>query len=122
MLKSGGGSIINISSILGKVGSPLSPAYSAAKHGVLGLTETAAWEYGKQGLRINAVGPGYIHTPMLKDLETNPVAKAHLEAAHALGRLGRPEEVAEMVCWLASDRASFVTGAYLPVDGGYLAR
>lgn len=122
MLKSGGGSIINISSILGKVGSPLSPAYAAAKHGLLGLTETAAWEYGKQGIRINAVGPGYIQTPMLKDLETHPAAKTHLEAAHALGRLGRPEEVAEMVCWLASDRASFVTGAYLPVDGGYLAR
>ena len=122
MLRSGGGSIINISSVLGKVGSPSSPAYSAAKHGVIGLTETAAWEYGKQSIRINAVGPGYIHTPMLKDLETNPVARAHTEAAHAMGRMGRPEEVAEMICWLASDRASFVTGAYLPVDGGYLAR
>jgi len=122
MLKSGGGSVINISSILGKVGSPLSPAYSAAKHGVIGLTETAAWEYGKQGIRINAVGPGYIHTPMLRDLENNPSAQAHIEAAHAMGRMGRPEEVAEMICWLASDRASFVTGAYFPVDGGYLAR
>lgn len=122
MLPRGCGSIINIASVLGLVGGPGSPAYAAAKHGVIGLTQTAAWEYGTQGLRINAVGPGYIHTPMLKSLEDRPETLDPLIKAHALGRLGRAEEVAEMVAWLASDRASFVTGAFYPVDGGYLAR
>jgi NAD(P)-dependent dehydrogenase (short-subunit alcohol dehydrogenase family) len=122
MQQRGCGSIINIASILGTVGGPRSPAYAAAKHGVIGLTQTAAWEYGAKGLRINAVGPGYIHTPMVKGLEDRPDTLNALMAAHALGRLGKPEEVAEVVAWLASDRASFVTGAFYAVDGGYLAR
>ena len=122
MLKSGGGSIINMASILGMVGMATAPAYTAAKHGVVGLTQAGAIAYSAQGVRINAVGPGFIHTPMVHALEEDADLKAALIAAHPIGRLGLPEEVAELVVWLASSRASFVTGAYYPVDGGYLAR
>jgi NAD(P)-dependent dehydrogenase (short-subunit alcohol dehydrogenase family) len=121
MLLNGGGSIVNTASILGMVGMASAPAYTAAKHGVLGLTQSAAIAYSGQGVRINAVGPGFIHTPMVHALEDDPIVKAALIAAHPIGRLGLPEEVAELVVWLASTRASFVTGAYYPVDGGYLA-
>ena len=122
MLKNGGGVIINIASVLGAVALARSPAYTAAKHGVVGLTQAAAIEYGAQNIRINAVGPGFIRTAMTSGLEKNEDALAMLVAAHPIGRLGKVEEVAELVAWLASDKASFVTGAYYPVDGGYLAR
>ncbi len=122
MLKNGGGAIVNTASILGMVGMATAPAYTAAKHGVIGLTQAAAIAYSAQGLRINAVGPGFIHTPMVHALEDDADMKAALVAAHPIGRLGLPEEVAELVVWLASSRASFVTGGYYPVDGGYLAR
>ena len=120
MLKQGRGSIINMSSILGQVGTPTLAGYVTAKHGVVGLTQTAAIEYAAQGIRINAVGPGYIDTPLLKNF--TPESKQQLAALHPIGRLGRAEEVAELVIWLSSDKASFVTGAYYSVDGGYLAK
>jgi NAD(P)-dependent dehydrogenase (short-subunit alcohol dehydrogenase family) len=122
ILRNGGGAIVNVASILGAVGFATAAAYTAAKHGVLGLTQAAALEYSGQGLRINAVGPGFIRTPMISALDADPAVHAALVAAHPIGRLGLPEEVAELVVWLASTRASFVTGSYHPVDGGYLAR
>lgn len=120
MLKSGGGSIVNISSILGAVGFAGSAGYSAAKHGVIGLTQTAALEYSAQNIRINAIGPGFIETPLLNVLDAE--MKTQLVALHPIGRLGKSEEVAELVLWLGSDKSSFVSGSYYPIDGGYLAR
>jgi NAD(P)-dependent dehydrogenase (short-subunit alcohol dehydrogenase family) len=122
MLKGGGGSIVNIASILGQVAFAGAPAYVSAKHGVVGLTENAALEYGVQGIRVNAVGPGFIRTPMISEVIEDPEVEKQLISMHPIGRLGTPEEVAELVLWLCSDRASFVTGGYYPVDGGYLAR
>jgi NAD(P)-dependent dehydrogenase (short-subunit alcohol dehydrogenase family) len=121
MLASGGGSIVNMASILGKVGTKGSPAYVAAKHGVIGLTETAALEYADKKIRINAIGPGYILTPLLTNSLDKATLKA-LEGLHPMGRLGNAEEVAELALWLNSDKASFVTGSYYNVDGGYLAQ
>ncbi len=121
MLKSGGGSIVNMASILGAVGFANSGAYVAAKHGMLGLTKTAAIEYATQGVRVNAVGPGFIQTPLLdKNLDAD--ALKQIAALHPMQRLGTPIEVAELVLWLASDKASFVTGSYYNLDGGYLAQ
>lgn len=122
MLQNGGGSIVNMASILGQVAFANAPAYVAAKHGVVGLTKNAALEYGQKGIRVNAVGPAFIQTPMIAALENDPDLNAMLVGLHPIGRLGRSEEVAELVLWLSSEQASFVTGAYYPVDGGYLAR
>lgn len=116
-----GGSIINIASILGQVGFANSSAYVAAKHGVVGLTKSAAWEYGTRKVRINAVGPGFIATPLVDNALDADTLK-YLETQHALQRLGTSEEVASLVLWLASDQSSFATGGYYPIDGGYLAR
>ncbi len=121
ILKSGGGNIVNIASILGKVGFANSAAYAAAKHGVIGLTETAAIEYASKGVRVNSVGPGFIKTPLIES-SMDQASRDALIALHPIGRLGESEEVAELVLWLSSDKASFVTGSYYNVDGGYLAR
>lgn len=120
MLKSGGGSIVNMASILGMTGTRNSPAYVAAKHGVVGLTKTAALEYANQNIRINSIGPGYIKTPLLSILDD--ATMKGLVGLHPIGRLGESEEVAELALWLNSDKSSFVTGSYYNVDGGYLAQ
>lgn len=118
--KAGGGVIVNMASILGAVGFLGSSAYVAAKHGVVGLTQTAAMEYATKNIRINAVGPAFIDTPLLNAMKADQ--KQQLIAMHPIGRLGKPEEVAELVLWLSTDKASFVTGSYYPIDGGYLAQ
>ncbi|WP_424465193.1 SDR family NAD(P)-dependent oxidoreductase [Pseudoclavibacter helvolus] len=114
------GAIVNMASIHGTVAAIGSGAYTAAKHGVVGLTKNAAAEYGPQGLRINAVGPAYIRTPLLEQ-HLDAAGFAALEAKHPLGRLGTPEEVANLATFLLSDKASFMTGSYVLVDGGYTA-
>jgi NAD(P)-dependent dehydrogenase (short-subunit alcohol dehydrogenase family) len=116
-----GGSIINMASILGVVATESSVAYSAAKHGVIGLTKAAALAHAADGIRVNAVGPGYIDTPLLEGRLTDE-ERAALALLHPLGRLGQAAEVAELVTWLASDASSFATGSFYPIDGGYLAR
>lgn len=122
MLENGAGAIINMASILGEVGFSTAAAYTAAKHGVIGLTETAAIEYSAKGIRINSVGPGFIRTPMISDLEQDEETERMLIERHPIGRLGKPDEVAELVIWLSSEKASFVSGGYYPVDGAYLAQ
>lgn len=122
MIEGGGGAIVNVASILGAVGFGTAPAYTAAKHGVLGLSKTAAIEHATDGIRVNTVGPAFIQTPMISGLEGDPATRERLVSLHPIGRLGRAEEVAEMIVFLSSDAASFITGSYHPVDGGYMAR
>lgn len=121
MLKAGGGVIVNMASILGTVGYAQSPAYVAAKHGVVGLTKTAALEYSSQGIRVSAVCPAFIRTPLIEENLAQDV-RDYLVTQHPVGRLGEPEEVAELVVWLCSDAASFIMGSPILVDGGYVAR
>jgi NAD(P)-dependent dehydrogenase (short-subunit alcohol dehydrogenase family) len=116
----GGGSIVNTASIAGLIGLPTSAAYVAAKHGVVGLTKTAAIEYAEAGIRVNAVCPGYIETPMTAPIRASARAGAILGQT-PMRRYGRPEEIAELVVWLCSERASFVTGAAYNADGGWIA-
>ncbi|NBC07367.1 MAG: glucose 1-dehydrogenase [Bacteroidetes bacterium] len=121
MLEAGGGVIINMASILGQVGFEGAAGYVAAKHGLLGLTRNAALEYSAQGIRTLAVGPAFIKTPLLTE-NLSEEQLGQLQQLHPIGRLGESKEVAELVLWLSSDKASFMSGAYVPVDGGYLSR
>jgi NAD(P)-dependent dehydrogenase (short-subunit alcohol dehydrogenase family) len=122
MRTQGDGAIVNTASGLGLVGMPNASAYVASKHGVVGLTKTAALEYAQQGIRVNCVCPGVIHTPMTEGLLSDPELRARLIASEPVGRIGNPEEIAEAVVWLCSDAASFVTGHAMSVDGGYVAQ
>ena len=123
MLKQGGGAIVNTASVAGLVGIPGTVAYIAAKHGVTGLTKAAALEYAKSGIRVNAVCPGYIQTPMVQRIFVeNEGFEERVASRHPIGRLGEPSEIAAAVIWLSSDAASFVTGHNMPVDGGYVAQ
>lgn len=120
MLRAGGGVILVTSSIAGERGLYGMAPYAAAKHGVIGLMQTIAWEYGEQGIRALSVGPAYIKTGLEENIPED--IRRQLPGMHALGRMGEPHEVADAFVWLSSDKASFLTGSYIPVDGGYLAR
>jgi NAD(P)-dependent dehydrogenase (short-subunit alcohol dehydrogenase family) len=117
----GGGAIVNMASISGMVGSAKAAAYSASKHGVIGLTQSAALETARSGIRVNAVCPGAVETAMTERLFGAPKVHQYVLSCHPLGRFGKPEEVAEAVLWMCSDRASFMTGQTLVLDGGFLA-
>lgn len=123
MLERGGGSIVNCSSVAGLVGFANIPAYTASKHGVVGLTKTAALEYAEQGIRVNAICPGVIDTEMVERfIGGQAEAREAMTAMQPVNRLGRPEEIADAVVWLCSDRSTFVTGQAIAVDGGFVAR
>jgi NAD(P)-dependent dehydrogenase (short-subunit alcohol dehydrogenase family) len=122
MLQQGGGAIVNTASVAGLVGLPGASAYVASKHGVVGLTKTAALEYATSGIRVNCVCPGYIQTPMTAPGMSDPERLERIIASEPIGRVGRPEEIAEAVVWLCSEAASFVTGHTMTVDGGYVAQ
>ncbi|WP_298121993.1 SDR family NAD(P)-dependent oxidoreductase [uncultured Aurantimicrobium sp.] len=120
MIASGGGSIVNMSSILGLVGDGFVAPYVAAKHAVTGLTKSAALAYASNGIRVNSIHPGYTETPLLSELPQE--AYDGLVSAHPIGRLGQPEEIADLIVFLLSDKAAFITGSQHVIDGGYTAR
>lgn len=122
MLDSGGGSIVNVASVAGQVGFPDVAAYTASKHGVVGLTRTAALEYSSQGIQINCIGPAVIETPMVEDMTGDEESREQLLGAHPIGRFGTPREVAELIAFLGGDEAGFITGSFIPIDGGYLSK
>ncbi|MES2073327.1 MAG: SDR family oxidoreductase, partial [Pseudomonadota bacterium] len=122
MLKQGGGTIVNTASVAGLVGAPMQPIYAASKHAVVGLSKTAAAEYGRAGIRVNAVCPGVIRTPMMEHaIEREPRREKMIQKLHPIGRIGEAEEIANAALWLCSDLSSFVTGHQLAVDGGLTA-
>jgi NAD(P)-dependent dehydrogenase (short-subunit alcohol dehydrogenase family) len=127
MQKNGGGAIVNLASVAGLIGFPGLSPYVASKHAVNGMTKNAALEYGKEGIRVNSICPGGIDTRMLDSLAEQASGGAQstqemMDPLHPIGRIGRPEEVAELIVWLCSPRASFITGANVPIDGGYVAQ
>jgi NAD(P)-dependent dehydrogenase (short-subunit alcohol dehydrogenase family) len=123
MLKDGGGAIVNLSSVAGIAGSPRSSAYCASKHGVIGLTRSAALEFARSGVRVNAICPGAVDTPMMERIYTQvPRMRVATPAAHPLARMAHPDEIGAAAVWLCSDEASFVTGCAMPVDGGMTAQ
>lgn len=122
MLRQGAGAIVNLASILGYVATSGSSAYSASKHAVIGLTKAAALDHAQQGVRVNAVGPGYIDTPLITMVTSDPQNKSRITGLHPIGRLGRPQEIANLITFLCSDQASFMTGGYYVADGGYVAQ
>ena len=122
MKKQGSGSIVNAASVAGLVGTRVNTAYSASKFGAVGITKSVALEYGAHNIRVNAVCPGWIETPMTAGFAVDQQAHANIAAAHLLGRTGQPEEVGALVAWLLSDSASFMTGAAIPIDGGMTAK
>lgn len=127
MLTSGGGSIVNIASVAGLIGFPGLSPYVASKHAINGMTKNAALEYGKAGIRVNTICPGGVDTRMLDSLAEQATGGTQtsaqmMDSMHPIGRVGKPDEIAEAIVWLCSDKASFVTGANLPVDGGFVAQ
>ena len=122
MVKQGKGAIVNLASILGSVGLGGTAAYTASKHAVVGLTKAAAIDHAKDHVRINSVGPGFIDTPLIPHVTGNPERHAQIASLHPIGRLGKPQEIANLIVFLCSDEASFMTGGYYVADGGYTAQ
>jgi NAD(P)-dependent dehydrogenase (short-subunit alcohol dehydrogenase family) len=122
MIKQGGGVIVNLASILGSRAMAGTPAYTASKHGVIGLTRTAAIDHAKDRIRVNAIGPGFIETPMIARAMDDSELNARIVALHPIGHLGQPQDIANLAAFLCSDEASFITGGYYLADGGYTAQ